>query len=199
MIVGLGFSPKQAVNKNGVADHNRHAGQGDDRHDLKRVKPGGAAVVGRQAQSRIIGGSDQIGELSVGRGRPSRRTSRKENIMKKHLWNVTLIVVWLAAGLLLPQQTCADPPQDLSLRYDTKAQTLSVSITHKSTFTGFHYIKQVQIKRNDEPFGIQKYDSQTGKTTFVYTYKVPAKPNDLLEVTANCNIQGQKTATLKVE
>jgi len=28
---------------------------------------------------------------------------------------------------------------------------------------------------------------------------VPAKPNDLLEVTAACNVQGQKTATLKVE
>jgi hypothetical protein len=119
--------------------------------------------------------------------------------MKKHLLSLTLVVVWMAAALLLPQQTFADPPQDLSLRYDMKAQTLSVSITHKSTFTGFHYIKQVQIKRNDEPFETQKYDSQTGKTTFVYTYKVPAKPNDLLEVTAICNVQGQKTATLKVE
>ncbi len=119
--------------------------------------------------------------------------------MKKHLWNVALMVVWLAAALLLPQQAAADPPQDLSLNYDMKTQTLSVSITHKSTFTGFHYIKQVQIKRNDELFETRKYDSQTGKTTFVYTYKVPAKPNDLLEVTAICNVQGQKTATLKVE
>ena len=120
-------------------------------------------------------------------------------MMKKHLWNVALMVVWLAAALLLPQQAAADPPQDLSLRYDMESQTLSVSITHKSTFTDFHYIKQVQIIRNNEPFEIQKYSSQPGKTTFVYTYKVPAKPNDLLEVTAACNVQGQKTATLKVE
>jgi desulfoferrodoxin (superoxide reductase-like protein) len=119
--------------------------------------------------------------------------------MKKHLLSLALIFVWMIAALLLPQQAAADPPQDLSLRYDMKAQTLSVSITHKSTFTGFHYIKQIQIKRNDEPFEIQKYESQPGKTTFVYTYKVPAKPNDLLEVTAACNVQGQKTATLKVE
>ena len=101
--------------------------------------------------------------------------------------------------MLLPRQAAADPPQDLSLRYDMKTQTLSASITHKSTFTGFHYIKQIQIKRNDEPFEIQKYESQPGKTAFVYTYKVPAKPNDLLEATAACNVQCQKTATLKVE
>ena len=119
--------------------------------------------------------------------------------MKKHLWSLTLIFVWMAAALLLPQQAFADPPQDLSLRYDMKAQTLSVSITHKSTFTGFHYIKQVQIKKNQEPLETADYDSQAGKATFVYTYKVPAKPNDLLEVTAVCNLQGKKTATLKVE
>jgi hypothetical protein len=122
-----------------------------------------------------------------------------ERIMKKHLLSLTLIFVWMAAVLLLPQQACADPPQDLLLSYDMKAETLSVSITHKSTFTGFHYIKQVQIKRNDEPFETQKYESQPGKKTFIYTYKVPAKPNDLLEVTATCNVQGRKTATLKVE
>jgi hypothetical protein len=42
------------------------------------------------------------------------------------------------------------------------------------------------------------YRSQASKTTFVYTYKVPAAVNDILEVTATCNIQGKKTATLKV-
>ena len=119
--------------------------------------------------------------------------------MKKHLLIFLLIFLWMAAAWLPAEPAFADPPQDLSLSYDLKTQTLSASITHKSTFTGFHYIKQVQIKKNQEPLETADYDSQAGKATFVYTYKVPAKPNDLLEATAACNVQGQKTATLKVE
>jgi len=49
----------------------------------------------------------------------------------------------------------------------------------------------VLVEKND-------YKSQTDKKGFVYTYKIPAVPNDIFEVTANCNIQGEKTATLKV-
>lgn len=119
--------------------------------------------------------------------------------MKKHLLIFLLIFLWMAAAWLPAEPAYADPPQDLSLSYDMKAQTLSAAITHKSTFTGFHYIKQVQIKRNQELFETAAYDSQAGKATFIYTYKVPAKPNDLLEVTAFCSLQGKKTATLKVE
>ncbi|HPE07298.1 MAG TPA: hypothetical protein P5347_05800 [Smithellaceae bacterium] len=41
-------------------------------------------------------------------------------------------------------------------------------------------------------------NKEASKITFVYTYKVPAAANDVLEVTAACNLQGKKTATLKV-
>lgn len=67
--------------------------------------------------------------------------------MKKHLLIFLLIFLWMAAAWLPAEPAFADPPQDLSLSYDLKTQTLSASITHKSTFTGFHYIKQVQIKK----------------------------------------------------
>ncbi|KAF0154734.1 MAG: hypothetical protein FD159_2481 [Syntrophaceae bacterium] len=106
----------------------------------------------------------------------------------------------LSVCLLLPQHAYADPPKDIVLNYNIKTQILTVAITHKSSFTGFHYVKQVEIKKSNEPAGKNDYyTSQPGKVNFVYTYNVPAAVNDILEVTASCNIQGKKTVTLKIE
>ncbi|PKN18836.1 MAG: hypothetical protein CVU71_08540 [Deltaproteobacteria bacterium HGW-Deltaproteobacteria-6] len=119
--------------------------------------------------------------------------------MKKYFSSLMLVY----AGLLLtclsvPHYACADAPRDMALNYDMLTQTLTVTITHKSFFTGTHYVKQVDIRKNNEPAGKNDYTSQPGKTSFVYTYRIPTAANDVLEVTAFCNIQGKKTATLKV-
>jgi len=120
--------------------------------------------------------------------------------MKKYLSGLLIVCVWtLAICISLPQYACADPPEDGLLSYNLQAQTLTVTITHKSSFTGMHYIKQVKINKNNELAQKNDYTSQPGKTSFVYTYKIPAVANDALEVTASCNIRGMKTATLKVE
>lgn len=120
--------------------------------------------------------------------------------MKKSFSRSALVYVWLlAACLILPQYAYADPPKDVVLDYNLQTQTLTVTITHKSTFTGMHYIKQVEIKKNDKLAGNNEYTSQPGKTTFAYTYNIPAALNDVMEVTATCNIQGKKTTTLTVK
>ncbi|MDD4357246.1 MAG: hypothetical protein PHN98_08340 [Smithellaceae bacterium] len=120
--------------------------------------------------------------------------------MKKCLLGLLYVCVCflLGVGLITPQYVTADPPQNLTLTYNLQTQTLTVTITHPSTFTGFHYINQVKINKNNVLVEKNDYKSQTGKKSFVYTYNIPAAPNDILEVTANCNIQGSKTATLKV-
>ena len=119
--------------------------------------------------------------------------------MKKYLSIMLPMCAWLlAACLFLPQYAYADPPQDVVLSYNMQSQTLTVTVTHPSSFTGFHYIKQVKITKNNELAEKNDYGSQASKTTFVYTYKVPAAANDILEVTATCNIHGKKTVTLKV-
>jgi len=143
-----------------------------------------------------IGVSNILEARSV--DRKNHNTLSGESIMKKYYSSLVLICICLMAACLLPQYAHADAPQDLALSYNMQTQTLTVTITHKSFFTGTHYIKQVEIKKNNEPAGKNDYTSQPGKTTFVYTYQIPAAVNDILEVTASCNIQGKKTATLKV-
>ena len=119
--------------------------------------------------------------------------------MKKYLSGLVpaCVCLLLAACLISPQYAAADPPGDLTLTYNLQTQTLTVTITHPSTFTGLHYINQVKINKNNVLVAKNDYKSQPGKKSFVYTYKIPAVPDDILEVIANCNIQGSKTATLK--
>ncbi len=119
--------------------------------------------------------------------------------MKKYFSSLMLAgVCLLAACLFMPQQALADPPKDVVLTYDVPAQTLTVTITHKSPFRSLHYIKQVDIRKNNGPAEKNAYTSQPDKSPFAYTYKIPAAVSDKLEVTATCNIQGSKTVSLTV-
>ena len=97
-----------------------------------------------------------------------------------------------------PQVSYADAPQDVKLEYNSNAQTLTVTITHKSSFPGFHHVKTVEIKKNSAVISTTHYDTQPGKSPFTYTYEVSATEGDKLEVTVTCSLSGSKTATITV-
>jgi hypothetical protein len=97
-----------------------------------------------------------------------------------------------------PQMALADPPQDVKIAYDSNSQTLTVTITHKSSFPGFHYIKSVDIKKNGIVVSANAYDKQPDEATFAYTYKIAADKGDALEATVSCSLSGTKSATLDV-
>jgi desulfoferrodoxin (superoxide reductase-like protein) len=69
---------------------------------------------------------------------------------------------------------------------------------HESASPSWHYIKKVEIIMNGKSIGVNDYKSQPDKSKFVYSYKVQAVQNDVLEVTATCNIHGSKTVKLTV-
>jgi hypothetical protein len=108
------------------------------------------------------------------------------------------VLVFLMFYCVYPPLTYANPPQDVKLGYDLNSQTLTVTITHKSSFTSFHYIKFVEIKKNGIAVSTSTYDSQPNPVTFAYDYKISAAKGDTLEVTATCSLSGDKTATLVV-
>ena len=92
----------------------------------------------------------------------------------------------------------ADAPKDVKIEYDSGAQTLTVTITHKSAFPGFHHIKNVDVKKNAVSVSQNTYPSQPKEVPFSYVYKVAATPGDKLEATVTCNLSGSKSATLTV-
>ena len=104
----------------------------------------------------------------------------------------------LAIFCFSPRISYADAPQDVKIEYDSGAQTLTVTITHKSSFPGFHHIKTVEIKKNAAVISTTNYDTQPKEVPFTLTYKVPAAEGEKLEVTATCSLSGSKTTTITV-
>jgi desulfoferrodoxin (superoxide reductase-like protein) len=97
-----------------------------------------------------------------------------------------------------PQLSYATPPKSVNLIYDMNMQILSVTIDHYTLSTGMHHIKYVEIKKNGVLISKNKYDAQPTSSIFTYTYVIPAAKGDVFEVTATCNLWGNKTSTFTV-
>ena len=113
----------------------------------------------------------------------------------------SVLRVGLALALLFfltGTMASAHPPKDVQLGFDTASRTLTVTITHTSASNTRHYIKQVEIKKNGAVLSNNLYKSQPDKTSFSYSFSVPAEAGDVIEVTSSCNIYGKKTATLNI-
>jgi hypothetical protein len=118
---------------------------------------------------------------------------RKTNI------SAGFVVFLLFLSLVIyPISAYATAPKDLKLVYDSNAQTLHVTITHQSPVPTFHYIKKVEIKKNGEVVSTNIYKNQPDKSTFSYTYTIPAEEGDVFEVTASCNLWGSKTEKVTI-
>ena len=121
---------------------------------------------------------------------------KRTSVISTSIFSALLFV--LMVFCLYPQVSYADAPQDVKIEYDSSAQTLAVTITHKSSFPGFHHIKTVEIKKNAAVISTTNYDTQPKEVPFTLTYKVPAAEGEKLEVTATCSLSGSKTTTITV-
>jgi hypothetical protein len=121
---------------------------------------------------------------------------KRQSVISTSIFSVSVFVLMIFC--LYPQVSYADAPQDVKIEYDSIAQTLAVTITHKSSFPGIHHIKTIEIKKNAAVISTTNYETQPGKSPFTYTYKVAAAEGDKLEVTATCNMSGSKTGTITV-
>ena len=116
--------------------------------------------------------------------------------MKYQVWIYSVIL--FAVCFMYPQTSLANAPKDVTLSYDSQSQVLIVTITHKSPFPNYHYIKIVEIKKNGIVVSTNKYENQPDQATFTYSYKVPATAGDTLEAKASCSLYGSKTTNLTV-
>jgi hypothetical protein len=121
---------------------------------------------------------------------------KQTSVISKCIVGLFLLVFMVLC--LYPQASYADAPKDVKLEYDSGTQTLTVTITHKSSFPSFHHVKTVEIKKNSAIVSTTNYDTQPDKSPFTYTYKVAAAEGDKLEVTVTCSLSGSKTAIITV-
>ncbi len=107
-------------------------------------------------------------------------------------------IVLLVFLTVIPIDAAAHPPKDVQLGYDAASKTITVTITHTSASLTRHYIKLVEVVKNGAVVSSNLYKSQPDKTSFSYSFSVPAQAGDVIEVTSSCNIYGKKTATLNI-
>lgn len=118
--------------------------------------------------------------------------------MKKGMIIIFTLFAAIMIAAMAPMQASANAPSSVTLSYDGATQTLKVTIVHAVSSPDSHYIKTVEIKKNDNSVETAKYQSQPSPDEFSYTFKVPAKAGDTLEVKAKCNYFGSKSAKLIV-
>ena len=120
-----------------------------------------------------------------------------KDMKKKSGWILFffLVLIVFPAVCIFAHAGLASPPEDIQLRYNTKTQALLVTITHKSMFKGSHFIKYVEIKKNNNVVSIETYDSQPAGT-FTYSYRVQAIEDDMITVTATCSKGDSKTSAV---
>ena len=115
--------------------------------------------------------------------------------MKRKSVRVLLLVLIVFPALcLLVQAGLTSPPEDITLWYNKSTQALLVTITHKSMLKGSHFIKYVEVRKNNNVVSIETYESQPAGT-FTYSYRVPAIEDDLITVTATCSRGDTKTSS----
>jgi hypothetical protein len=120
----------------------------------------------------------------------------------KSVPNTKKILFFVSLGLffvfLCPSIILANPPKGLTAEYDIATQKLTVRIDHSSFSPSMHYINKVDVKKNAQAVINQTYKSQPDKNPFEYTYEIPAKEGDVIEIKASCNIYGSKTISITI-
>lgn len=118
---------------------------------------------------------------------------------RKHVLSIRSgFAMIMALILAAPSLASAHAPKEVKLSMAADMKQLTVTLTHKSPFPGWHYIKVVRIAKNGEIVSTQEYKNQPDKETFDYIYPVAAVAGDEIEVTATCSVTGSKSVKLIV-
>ncbi len=93
----------------------------------------------------------------------------------------------------------AHPPDNIEIELDSTGTILTINVSHFVNYPDKHYIASIIVKLNSIEMIKQIFKSQSGKEgTEVYYKLFDAKPDDKIEVTAQCNISGKLKETLVV-
>ena len=117
---------------------------------------------------------------------------RMLNLRSSRPGHMLLLLAGAMFVLSLFPAAYANSPQEMKLSYNRQAQVLTVKITHASASPATHFIKEIVVSNNGKVVKKASYTSQPGDT-FSYTFPLPAKGLGLVEVTAVCSVDGERT------
>ncbi|MBN2514892.1 MAG: hypothetical protein JXC33_02540 [Deltaproteobacteria bacterium] len=107
-------------------------------------------------------------------------------------------IICLMTCAVCPTTANAHSPGSVTLDYNIDTKVLSVTISHSVSNAAKHYVDKIKFSLNGELIKTFEYTSQPDNSTFTYQYSIEAKEGDTLEVKAECNYFGSRTAKLIV-
>ncbi len=90
----------------------------------------------------------------------------------------------------------AHGPSKIALEIDDELNQLKVTLDHKVADPSKHYIYQIVIRKNGNDYLDFNYTIQPDDTSFYHTYEVNVTEDDVVKVTAYCNVGGELSASL---
>ena len=107
------------------------------------------------------------------------------------------LLVWFFCVLMNPN-SFATPPAEIRLEYDVEQKVLKVDIDHISHNPHKHFIRKIEIYKNDEEPIIKRFAAQKSEGISVEV-ALEAKEQDKIRVKAVCNQAGTLEGTLIIK
>ena len=92
----------------------------------------------------------------------------------------------------------ANSPSEIQLTYDQEKGRLHVVVKHVSTHMRKHYIRKIEVRKNNEPSVPYYYTSQTSPSELIVDIALKAVPTDTIHVEAICSQAGRAEETLVI-
>lgn len=113
--------------------------------------------------------------------------------MRKYLF-LTLLI-----SCIFVSQAGAHSPASVDLSYDQEGQVLKVKIKHITQAIRKHYIRKIEVRKNDEEHDVYLFHWQKDNSLIEEEFKIKAEVGDVLNVKVTCKKGGSKMASLTVE
>ncbi len=110
---------------------------------------------------------------------------------------VTLLVLIAVTGFAT--SGFGHPPSEVSARFDTDNQLLTVTVMHGVKDASKHYVGDIEVELNGKKMTEQQFMRQTDVNVQEAVYKIiDAQVGDKIKVTAACNISGKNSAEITI-
>ena len=94
----------------------------------------------------------------------------------------------------------AHSPSDIKVQFLSEENLLKLEIIHSVSNAQKHFVKEINIKLNDEDIIWQKLNQQNDKNSLqLQYYIIDASIGDKLTISADCNKFGKETIEYKIK
>jgi len=107
-------------------------------------------------------------------------------------------VLFLTFFFIFSPYGFAHPPGEIKLSYNMSNQQLHIEAAHVSRDKNQHYIRKIEMRKNNTETATKRYHQQVTPSTFTKDIALIAEEGDTIEVILYCSEGGNNSVMLEV-